>query len=59
MTKWILLRELRDDDDYLIRLIEKLIDEIGNKKRLTINIDHKRFSKMPEVLEEIQRKFPI
>jgi len=56
LTKWIILRELKDDGDYVLRLLEKLISELQVKSNILIQLDPKSFSDMPEVLEMIQER---
>lgn len=56
LTKWIILRELKNDDDYVNRLLEKLVLEMGEKSNLNIHINQEQFEDMPEVLEKIQEK---
>lgn len=56
LTKWVILRELEDDGDYVIRLLEKLINELQVKSNILIQIDSKSFEDKPEILEIIQQK---
>ncbi len=56
LVKWIILRELKEDGQYINRLLEKLIIEIGSKEHLLIQVDEKSFEAMPEVLEILQKK---
>lgn len=56
LSKWIVLRELKDDGKYIERLIEKLIIEIQTKANLLIQVDQKYFEEMPEILERVQKK---
>ena len=56
LTKWVILRELKDDGVYLERLLEKLIIEAQTKSNLLIQVDQKYFEQMPEVLETVQKK---
>lgn len=56
LTKWVILRELENDDEYISRLLEKLIHEIQTKNNLLIHVSQKNFEKMPEVLEHLQKK---
>ncbi len=55
LTKWIVLRELKDDGKYIERLLEKLVLEAGVKSNLLIQVDQKHFEMMPEVLETVQK----
>lgn len=54
LTKWVILRELKDDDDYLKRLLDKLIHEINSKSNLLIKVGKAHFETMPEVLEQVE-----
>ena len=54
LSKWILQRELKDDDDYIKRLLEQLISEVDSKSNLILHVSKEDFNKMPEVLEEIE-----
>lgn len=54
LTKWVVLRELKEDDDYLNRLLEKLVLEINTKSNLLIKVGQGSFDKMPDVLEHVQ-----
>ena len=56
LTKWIILRELKDDGEYIKRLLEKLILEIHTKSDLVVHIDQKNFETMPEVLGVLTSK---
>lgn len=56
LTKWIILRELKDDGKYIERLLEKLIIELQSRTDILLLVGQKNFSKMPEVLEVIQEK---
>jgi flagellar assembly protein FliH len=55
LTKWITLKEL-DDDDYLVRLLNKLILEMNAKNNLLIRVNQDSFKYMPEVIEKVQAK---
>lgn len=54
LTKWIILRELKDDGHYVERLLEKLIMEIQTKNNLLIQVNSENFKEIPEVLEHIK-----
>ncbi len=56
LTKWIILRELKDDGEYLNRLLDRLIMEIDTKSNLLIQVNEKEFEKMPEVLDSVKSK---
>lgn len=54
LTKWIILRELKGDDQYIERLLAKLIEELQTKSNLLIQVNPKSFSSMPVILETVQ-----
>ena len=56
LTKWIILRELKDDGKYVERLLEKLIVELREKNNLLIQVNQNDFDKMPEVIEAMNVK---
>lgn len=56
LTKWVILRELKDDGEYLNRLLEKLINELGSKQNLLLQVNRAQFDQMPEILEVVQKK---
>jgi len=56
LTKWVILRELKDDGAYIENLLEKLIVEMQTKSNLLIHVDERSFEQMPEVLEIVQQK---
>jgi flagellar assembly protein FliH len=55
LTKWIILRELKGDEQYLERLLAKLIEELQTKSNLLIQVNPKAFSSMPDILETVQK----
>lgn len=56
LTKWIVLRELKEDGAYIERLLEKLILEMQTKSNLLIQVNPSSFESMPEVLDQIQKR---
>lgn len=56
LTKWVILRELKDDGKYLEKLLEKLFSEVQTKQNFAIQVSQKDFEKMPEVMEILQKK---
>jgi len=56
LTKWIVLKEVNDDDGYIVRLLEKLILEINTKTNLLIKVNQKSFIGMEDVIEKIENK---
>lgn len=56
LTKWVILRELKDDGDYVIRLLEKLMSELQVKSNVLIQIDAKTFEDKPDILDILQEK---
>lgn len=56
LTKWVILRELKDDGEYILRLLEKLISELQVKSNILIQIDPKSFTDMPDVLDLLKER---
>lgn len=56
LTKWVILRELKDDGAYLERLLEKLIIELQSRNNLLVQVNKSDFSRMPEILETVQER---
>jgi flagellar assembly protein FliH len=57
LTKWIIIKELKNDGAYLERLLEKLLLEIQSRSNLFIQVSSKDFEDMPEVLKHLQTRF--
>ena len=55
LSKWVVLRELKDDGKYIERLLEKLITELGARQNLLVQVNSSQFEAMPEVLEVVQK----
>ncbi len=55
LTKWVILRELKDDGQYIGRLLEKLVAELQTKNHLLIQVSEENFEGMTEVLEIVQK----
>ena len=56
LSKWIVLRELNEDGQYIERLLEKLLLEMQIRNNLLIQVNPKDFASMPEVLEHVQAR---
>lgn len=56
LSKWIILRELKDDGSYIERLLEKLLLETQARQNLLIQVNANDFAAMPEVLSHIQSR---
>ena len=54
LTKWIILKELKDDDKYLFRLLGKLMVEVENKNNVLIQINREDFEKNQNIFQEMQ-----
>lgn len=54
LSKWIVLRELQEDGQYIERLLERLLLEMQVRNNLLIQVNANDFSQMPEVLEHVQ-----
>ena len=53
LSKWIILRELKEDGEYVERLFEKLLVEIQARSNLLVLVNEERFKGMPEILEHV------
>ncbi len=56
LSKWVILRELKDDGKYVERLLEKLVHEIQTKRNLLVQVGAEDFSQMEDVLNHLQSK---
>ena len=56
LTKWIIVRELKEDGAYVERLLEKLLLEIQARNNLLIQVNSRDFAGMPEILTHVQAK---
>lgn len=56
LSKWIVLRELKEDGKYIERLLEKLLLDIQARNNLLIQVNPADFAEMPEVLAHVQSK---
>jgi len=56
LTKWIILKELKDDGAYIERLLERLLIEMNAKKNILIRVNNRDFERMPDVLTVVQKK---
>jgi flagellar assembly protein FliH len=56
LTKWIIIKELKDDGKYIERLLEKLLLEIQARHNLLIQVNSNDFSDMPEILNHVQSR---
>lgn len=56
LTKWIVLKEIKDDDKYIERLLEKLIYEINTKNNLIIRVNNQDFPHMEKAIEEVEKR---
>lgn len=55
LVKWLVLKEVKDED-YLSKLLEKLLLEMNEKRNLIIRVNTDDFKAMPALLAEIQAK---
>lgn len=55
LLKWLVQKEV-NDNDYLSKLLEKLILEMNQKSNLLIRVNPKDFAGMPQVLETVQAR---
>lgn len=56
LSKWVILRELKDDGLYLERLFEKLLLEIQARNNLLILVSANDFKGMPEILQHVEAR---
>jgi flagellar assembly protein FliH len=56
LSKWVCLKEVSQDDKYVERLLEKIINELQTKDNLLIQVSKDHFEKMPGVVEILQEK---
>ena len=56
LVRWIVLKELSQDDQYIERLLERLILELHERDNLLIRINKKEYDRMPEVLKIMEEK---
>jgi flagellar assembly protein FliH len=56
LSKWIILRELKDDGGYVERLFEKLLVEIQERNNLLVLVNENKFKAMPEILEHVSSR---
>jgi flagellar assembly protein FliH len=56
LTKWIIIRELKEDGKYIERLLEKLLLEIQARNNLLIQVNPTDFNGMPEILSHVQMR---
>jgi flagellar assembly protein FliH len=56
LTKWIIIRELKEDGKYIERLLEKLLLEIQARNNLLIQVNPNDFGGMPEILAHVQTR---
>lgn len=57
LTKWVILRELKDDGKYLERLLKKLILELNSKSNLLLKVGRQNVERVPEILEVFESQF--
>lgn len=56
LTKWIIIRELKEDGNYIERLLEKLLLEIQARNNLLILVNPHDFGGMTEILDHVQSR---
>ncbi len=56
LVKWMVLKEIHADQDYLGRLLEKLILEMGQRHNLLVRANPDDFASMPGVLAELEKR---
>ena len=56
LSKWVILRELSEDGQYLERLLEKLVLDINSRTNLLIKVGPSNVEKMDHVFDVVQGK---
>ena len=56
MVKWVILRELKEDGDYIKRLLDSLSQEIEEGTDILVRVDQESFRKMPEFVDYVKDK---
>ena len=57
LVKWVILRELKNDDNYLGRLLEKLMVELNAKSRLLVKVSPESFDQASSLMEILKAQF--
>ena len=57
LAKWVVLRELNDDGNYLRRLLDSLSKEIETGSKIVVYMDQENFKSMPEFVDYAKEKF--
>ena len=52
VVEWIALKEIKEDENYVQRLLEKLIEDLNTKNQVIIRVDKKNFDKIKEIVED-------
>lgn len=55
LVKWITLSEIKNDEEYLKNLLEKLILEIQSKENLLIRVSETYYDAMPDIVTEVEK----
>ena len=56
LSKWIILRELKEDGKYVERLLERILHEMQSRSNLLIQVNADDFAQMEDVLAHLQLK---
>ena len=59
LTKWIILRELKDDGQYVERLISKLVTDNDNSSVLNLKVGKNVYEQVKGSVEKVKEKFSI
>ncbi len=57
LCKWIFLKEVKSDEDYILRLLERLLLETKNKKFITIKVNESSLSHLENNIDKIKDRF--
>ena len=56
LAKWVILRELKNDGDYLKRLLDGLAQEVEDNSEVLVYVDQESFNNMPEFIDYAKEK---
>jgi flagellar assembly protein FliH len=56
LTKWITLKDLKEDDEYILRLVSKVFEENKKTSKIIFQIGHGVFASFKNSVEELNEK---
>lgn len=57
LVKWVIMRELKDDDNYLKSLLEKISIDLESSTKVLVKVDPEGFGEFPKAAELIENHF--